>query len=56
MWVHHLLIRSTNSACIDKHIRSLIGTVKIAELDARTFDSFHAELRRCRNHCASSWA
>lgn len=43
--------RDTYVGYIEKHIRPLIGTVKVAALDARTFDSFHAELRRCRDHC-----
>lgn len=34
-----------------KHIRPLIGDVKIAELDAEVFDSFYGELQRCRRHC-----
>jgi integrase len=36
---------------VNKHIRPLIGTVKVGALDARVFDSFQAELRRCRDHC-----
>lgn len=35
----------------NKHIRPLIGTVKVGSLDAALFDSFYAELRRCREHC-----
>jgi integrase len=35
----------------DKHIRPLIGSVKVGDLDADLFDSFYAELRRCREHC-----
>lgn len=34
-----------------KHIRTLIGSVKVAALDGDLFDSFYAELRRCRDHC-----
>ncbi len=34
-----------------KHIRPLIGAVQVGALDARVFDSFYAELRRCRDHC-----
>jgi integrase len=33
------------------HIRPLIGGQKVGALDADTFDSFYAELRRCRDHC-----
>ncbi|WP_245585709.1 tyrosine-type recombinase/integrase [Pseudonocardia asaccharolytica] len=35
----------------DKHIRPLIGGVQVGALDADLFDSFYAELRRCREHC-----
>ncbi len=35
----------------EKHIRPLIGTVKIEALDGDLFDSFYAILRRCRDHC-----
>jgi integrase len=34
-----------------KHIRPLIGTMKVGELDGYLFDSFYAALRRCRDHC-----
>jgi hypothetical protein len=29
----------------------LIGKVKVGELGGDIFDSFYAELRRCRSHC-----
>jgi hypothetical protein len=32
-------------------IRPLIGGVKVGALDGEVFDSFYAELRRCRQHC-----
>lgn len=35
----------------DKHIRPLIGGVKVGALDGEVFDSFYTELRRCREHC-----
>jgi integrase len=35
----------------NKHIRPLIGSVRVGDLDADLFDSFYAELRRCREHC-----
>ena len=35
----------------EKHIRPLIGTVKVGALDGDLFDSFYATLRRCRDHC-----
>jgi integrase len=35
----------------EKHIRPLIGPVKVGALDGDLFDSFYAELRRCRDHC-----
>ena len=35
----------------DKHIRPLIGSVKVGALDGDLFDSFYATLRRCRDHC-----
>ena len=34
-----------------KHIRPLIGQRKVGSLNAGLFDSFYAELRRCRDHC-----
>ena len=34
-----------------KHIRPLIGQLQVGALDADVFDSFYAELRRCRDHC-----
>ena len=34
-----------------KHIRPLIGTMKVGALDGYLFDSFYATLRRCRDHC-----
>ncbi|OJG03724.1 site-specific tyrosine recombinase XerC [Pseudonocardia autotrophica] len=33
------------------HIVPLIGPVKLAALTSEVFDSFYAELRRCRLHC-----
>jgi len=33
------------------HIVPLIGNVKVGALRAAVFDSFYAELRRCRAHC-----
>ena len=35
----------------EKHIRPLIGSVKVGALDGDLFDSFYATLRRCRDHC-----
>ncbi|MCA1695467.1 MAG: hypothetical protein LC749_12440, partial [Actinobacteria bacterium] len=35
----------------EKHIRPLIGSVKVGALDGDLFDSFYATLRRCREHC-----
>lgn len=34
-----------------KHIRPLIGSQQVGALDGGLFDSFYAELRRCRDHC-----
>jgi len=48
------LERSTKATYIgyaEKHIRPLIGPLPVGSLDADDFDSFHAELRRCRDHC-----
>jgi integrase len=42
---------STYVGYADKHIRPLIGSVKVGALDGDVFDSFYAELRRCRAHC-----
>ena len=43
--------RSTYLGYANKHVRPLIGAVKVGTLDADVFDSFYAELRRCREHC-----
>ena len=43
--------RETYAGYATKHIRPLLGSVQVGALNARTFDSFHAELRRCRDHC-----
>jgi integrase len=43
--------RATYVGYADKHIRPLIGGVQVGALDAGVFDSFYAELRRCRDHC-----
>ena len=37
---------------VKKHIRPLLGSKKVGVLDADVLDSFYAELRRCREHCA----
>jgi integrase/DNA-binding transcriptional regulator YhcF (GntR family) len=37
---------------VKKHIRPLLGSKKVGQLDADVLDSFYAELRRCREHCA----
>jgi integrase len=42
---------ATYQGYADKHIRPLIGHVKVGSLDADLFDSFYGELRRCREHC-----
>ncbi len=39
---------------MDKHVRPLIGHVQVGALDADMFDSFYAELRRCREHCTGA--
>lgn len=38
----------------NKHIRPLLGTVKVGSLDAGIMDSLYAELRRCRDHCKNA--
>jgi len=43
--------RETYDGYATKHVRPLLGRVQVGALNARTFDSFHAELRRCRDHC-----
>jgi integrase len=42
---------ATYRTLADKHILPLIGKQKVAALRAAVFDSFYAELRRCRAHC-----
>lgn len=44
--------RQGYGATIGKHIRPLLGKLSLGQLDGRVFDSFYAELRRCRDHCA----
>jgi integrase len=46
--------RATYLGYADKHIRPLIGHVQVGALDADVFDSFYAELRRCREHCTGA--
>ncbi|MGH4018707.1 MAG: site-specific integrase, partial [Pseudonocardiaceae bacterium] len=46
--------RATYVGYADKHVRPLIGAVPVGSLDADLFDSFYAELRRCREHCDRS--
>jgi integrase len=43
--------RATYLGYADKHIRPLVGDVQVGALQASVFDSFYAELRRCRDHC-----
>ncbi|WP_051797467.1 tyrosine-type recombinase/integrase [Catenuloplanes japonicus] len=43
--------RPTYEGYIKNHIRPLLGTVPVARLGGEIFDSFYAELRRCRAHC-----
>jgi integrase len=35
-----------------KHIRPLLGELKVGAVDGDVLDSFYAELRRCREHCS----
>lgn len=41
----------TYRSIADRHIVLLLGAVKVGDLRANVFDSFYAELRRCRAHC-----
>jgi integrase len=43
--------RSTYEGYVERHVLPFIGSIKVAVLDADVFDSFYAELRRCRDHC-----
>ncbi len=43
--------KSTYENLARTHIVPLIGRVKLAALSSQVFDSFYAELRRCRAHC-----
>jgi integrase len=38
-------------AKIRKHIVPLLGHIQVGKLDAEVLDAFHAELRRCGDHC-----
>jgi integrase/DNA-binding transcriptional regulator YhcF (GntR family) len=38
----------------NKHIRPLLGSLKVGSLDAGIMDSLYAELRRCRDHCKNT--
>jgi integrase len=42
---------TTYAGYAGRHIRPLIGRVKLGELGGDVFDSFYAELRRRRDHC-----
>jgi integrase len=44
--------RSGYEGYVRLHIVPAIGAVKVGALDADVLDSFYAELRRCRDHCA----
>ena len=39
---------------VKKHIRPLLGSKKVGQLDADVLDSFYAELRRCREHAQAA--
>jgi integrase/DNA-binding transcriptional regulator YhcF (GntR family) len=39
---------------VDRHVRPLIGELKVGKVDADILDSLYAELRRCRDHCTDS--
>ena len=43
--------RETDVGYIERTVRPALGAVSIAELTARTFQTFYAELRRCRTLC-----
>ncbi|MDP9799029.1 integrase [Catenuloplanes nepalensis] len=43
--------RPTYEGYIKNHIRPLLGEFPIARLGGEIFDSFYAELRKCRAHC-----
>jgi integrase len=43
--------RKNYEGYLNKHVRPLLGQVRIGSLDAETLDSFAAELARCRDHC-----
>ena len=36
---------------IRKHVRPILGSVKVGRVDAEILESLYAELRRCRDHC-----
>jgi integrase len=36
---------------IDRHIRPVLGDIKLERLDARTLENLYAQLRRCRDRC-----
>lgn len=37
---------------VRNHIAPFLGRLKVGQVDAEILDSFYAELRRCRGHCA----
>lgn len=43
--------RATYRGYARKHIKPLLGSLTISAPTAEHFDSFYAELRRCRDHC-----
>jgi integrase len=36
---------------VNNHIRPMLGTTSVADVDAEALESFYAVLRRCRQHC-----
>jgi integrase len=36
---------------IETHVRPLLGSIAVGNVDAETLESFYAVLRRCREHC-----
>jgi integrase len=36
---------------IEKHVRPMLGKVRVGRVDAELLETFYAKLRRCRDHC-----
>jgi integrase len=36
---------------IDRHVRPMLGRMRVGRIDAELLETFYARLRKCRDHC-----